>query len=96
MVIATLWALAKCSDKKLPVIIDTPLARLDSAHRMSIVKSYFPLASEQSIILSTDSEVFGNYYEALKPNISDEFTLVYDEGTRSTSIKRGYFTEEAR
>lgn len=96
MVIATLWALAKCSDKKLPVIIDTPLARLDSTHRMSIVKSYFPFASEQSIILSTDSEVFGSYYDALKPNISDEFTLVYDESTRSTSIKRGYFTEEAR
>ncbi len=96
MVIATLWALARCSDKKLPVIIDTPLARLDSAHRMSIVKSYFPYASEQSIILSTDSEVFGSYYEALKPNISDEFTLVYDEGTRSTSIKRGYFAEGAR
>lgn len=30
MVIAILWALAICSKKKLPVIIDTPLSRLDS------------------------------------------------------------------
>ena len=29
MVIALLWALAICSKKKLPVIIDTPLSRLD-------------------------------------------------------------------
>ena len=37
MVIAILWALALCSKKKLPVIIDTPLSRLDSQHRMSII-----------------------------------------------------------
>lgn len=96
MVIATLWALAKCSDKKLPIIIDTPLARLDSSHRLSIVESYFPNASDQTIILSTDSEIFGEYYEALKPNVSDEFTLVYKDSTRSTSVKRGYFTEAER
>lgn len=96
MVIAILWALAKCSDKKLPVIIDTPLARLDSAHRLAVVSSYFPSASDQTIILSTDSEIFGEYYEALAPSISDEFTLVYSDETRSTSIKRGYFMEAAQ
>ena len=96
MVIAILWALARCSDKKLPVIIDTPLARLDSAHRLAVVSSYFPNASDQTIILSTDSEIFGGYYEALKPNISDEFTLVYSDETRSSSIQRGYFTEAVR
>ena len=37
MVISLLWALAICSKKKLPVIIDTPLSRLDSAHRVSPV-----------------------------------------------------------
>jgi len=96
MVIAILWALARCSDKKLPVIIDTPLARLDSSHRLAVVSSYFPNASDQTIILSTDSEIFGEYYEALKPNISDEFTLVYSDDTRSTSIQRGYFVEAAQ
>ena len=96
MVIAILWALAKCSDKKLPVIIDTPLARLDSSHRLAVVSSYFPNASDQTIILSTDSEIFGEYYEALKPSISDEFTLVYSDETRSTSIQRGYFMEAAQ
>lgn len=93
LVIATLWALAKCSMSELPVIIDTPLARLDSAHRMAIVESYFPNAADQVIILSTDSEITGDYYEALRPNVSSEYTLVYDEETHSTSVKRGYFEE---
>lgn len=91
MVIAVLWALAICSKKKLPVIIDTPLSRLDSAHRTSLVKNYFPHASEQTIILSTDSEIDHNYYELLKHAIGDEFTLQYDDTTRSTSILKGYF-----
>lgn len=93
LVVSTLWALALCSKKKLPVIIDTPLARLDSSHRMSLVKTYFPAASDQTIILSTDSEIFGDYYKALKPNVSDEFTLVYHDDTKSTEVHRGYFIE---
>lgn len=91
MVISLLWALALCSKKKLPVIIDTPLSRLDSAHRVSLIQTYFPQASEQTIILSTDSEIDKNYYEIMKDNIGDEFTLIYDDETKSTTIKKGYF-----
>lgn len=91
MVISLLWALALCSKKKLPVIIDTPLSRLDSAHRVSLIQTYFPQASEQTIILSTDSEIDKNYYEIMHDNIGDEFTLVYDDATKSTTIKNGYF-----
>ena len=93
MVIALLWALAICSKKKLPVIIDTPLSRLDSVHREALIKTYFPKASEQTIILSTDSEIDLNYYMMMKDNIDDEFTLVYDDVSKSTSIKKGYFTK---
>ncbi len=90
MVVSILWALGICSKKKLPVIIDTPLSRLDSLHRTALIKTYFPNASEQTIILSTDSEVDANYYQIMKENISDEFTLKYDESTRSTTIQKGY------
>ena len=90
MVISILWALAICSKKKLPVIIDTPLSRLDSLHRAALIKTYFPNAGEQTIILSTDSEIDSKYYKLMKDNIGDEFTLNYDERTKSTSIERGY------
>lgn len=91
MVIAILWALAICSKKKLPVIIDTPLSRLDSMHRTSMVTTYFPQASDQTIILSTDSEIDRYYYDLMKDHIGDEFTLCYDERTKSTTITKGYF-----
>ena len=85
VVISTLWALSLNSKEKLPVIIDTPLARLDMVHRTALVETYFPNASQQTIILST---------ELLKPNIANEYTLLYDEEARSTSIVRGYMYKE--
>lgn len=90
MVISILWALAICSKKKLPVIIDTPLSRLDSIHRTSLITTYFPNAGEQTIILSTDSEIDTGHYKLMKENVGDEFTLNYDETTKSTSIGQGY------
>lgn len=94
MVIAMLWALAECSNKMLPVIIDTPLARLDSLHRKALIKRYFPNASLQTIILSTDSEIDANYYENIKPYVSNEFTLVYDESEKRSYVRTGYFEEK--
>ena len=94
MVISLLWALAICSKKKLPVIIDTPLSRLDSIHREALITTYFPNASDQTIILSTDSEIDQKYYELMKPHIGDEFTLVYNDELMKTSIKEGYLFEE--
>lgn len=94
MVISLLWSLAICSKWKLPVIIDTPLSRLDSAHRLSLVTVYFPQASEQTIILSTDAEIGERYYSAIKNSVGDEFTLIYDDARHCSTIQRGYFTGE--
>ena len=91
LVISMLWALGICSKMKFPLIIDTPLARLDSMHRASLIDNYFPKASEQVIILSTDQEITGQDYQALKKYIGKEFTLEYDEQTMSSSINEGYF-----
>ena len=93
MVIAILWALAICSKKKLPVIIDTPLSRLDSLHRKALIEKYFPYASDQTIILSTDSEIDAMDYELMKDYIGDEYILLYDDDSKSTTIHRGYFSE---
>ena len=95
MVISMLWALAICSKKKLPVIIDTPLSRLDSSHRKSLIDTYFPQASDQTIILSTDSEIDQKYYRLMKSNVGDEYTLHYDEESKSTTIKKGYFSYDS-
>lgn len=91
MVISLLWALAICSKTKLPVIIDTPLSRLDSSHRQALIKIYFPKASDQTIILSTDSEIDEKYYALMKTSVGDEYTLKYSDDTKNTTITPGYF-----
>jgi DNA sulfur modification protein DndD len=91
LVIAMLWALGLSSKKKFPIIIDTPLARLDSIHRKALITNYFPIASQQVILLSTDEEVYGEFYQLITPHVGKEYTLQYDEEARQSSIKVGYF-----
>ena len=89
--ISVLWGLARASAHPLPAIIDTPMARLDAAHRRHLVERYFPHASHQVLILSTDTEVDRHYYQALQPHIARAYRLNYDEQTRATIGEEGYF-----
>jgi DNA sulfur modification protein DndD len=84
--LSMLWGLAQISKRNLPVIIDTPLGRLDQSHRSSIVRSYFPQAGEQVIILSTDSEIDKTWYSAIRPSLVQEFVLVHDDSEEVTTI----------
>ena len=54
LAISILWGLAKASERVAPVVIDTPLGRLDEQHRAYLVERYFPRASRQVVLLSTD------------------------------------------
>jgi transcriptional regulator with XRE-family HTH domain len=92
--VSMLWALAKTSGRPLPIVIDTPLARLDSDHRRLLIEHYFPTASHQVIILSTDTEVDQLYFDQLRPAIARVYHLDYDQGAGSTAIKQGYFWRE--
>lgn len=92
--VAMLEALAKTSGRKLPIIIDTPLGRLDSHHREKLINGYFPYASHQVIILSTDTEVDQNFYEGLSKHVSHSYQISYNETEGSSEIKEGYFWKE--
>ena len=89
--IAMLWALAKVSGRQLPIIVDTPLARLDSDHRRLLIEEYFPAASHQVLILSTDTEVDQTYFTALRRSISHTYHLEYDPSENASHITNGYF-----
>lgn len=89
--ISMLWALGKTSGRPLPIVIDTPLARLDSDHRKLLVQHYFPFASHQVIMLSTDTEVDQVYFDALVPAIARAYHLDYDQHESNTVISQGYF-----
>jgi len=93
--IALLWSLARVSGRPLPVIVDTPLGRLDNAHRKNLVTKYFPHASHQVILLSTDTEVDNGFFRELAPSIAQAYRLDYGESSGGTSVEQGYFWNEA-
>lgn len=86
-----LWGLARASGRPVPTIIDTPLGRLDSSHRKHLIERYFPSASHQVLLLSTDEEIVGSYYKELKPFITRTYLLEHNEEIGMTTLKKGYF-----
>jgi DNA sulfur modification protein DndD len=86
-----LWGLAKVSGRPLPLVIDTPLGRLDSHHRTHIVENYFPSASHQVVLLSTDEEIVGKYEEMIRPSVGRNYLLSYDNNLGSSKIVSKYF-----
>jgi len=88
---AILEALGKLSGKVLPVVVDTPLGRLDSKHRDKLVRHYFPEAGEQVILLSTDTEVDEDFFDAMSHDISHAFEIAFDEQSKCSTLKEGYF-----
>ena len=89
-----LLALAKTSGKPLPFMIDTPLARLDVSHRDNMIEKFFPYASHQVVIFSTDSEISANYYQQLLPYLSRSYAMEYLPGEGKTKQHLGYFWNE--
>lgn len=90
LAIALIWGIARASGRAVPVAVDTPLGRLDSVHRRLMVERYFPSASHQVLLFSTDKEIDGEYYEKLRPFIGHEYHLRYDDKRGATTIEEGY------
>jgi DNA sulfur modification protein DndD len=91
LAISILWSLSEVSKINVPVVIDTPLGRLDSKHREQLITKYFPQAGSQTIILSTDEEIIGKYYKSLKPYIGNEYLCDENKKTKTGRIVEGYF-----
>jgi DNA sulfur modification protein DndD len=89
--LSLLWALSKASGRELPIVIDTPVGRLDTTNRRTIFERYLPKAGHQVIVLSTDSEVDVNWAKRLAPYVARQYRLDYDSATDSTVIRPGYF-----
>ncbi|WP_330632932.1 DNA sulfur modification protein DndD [Halocatena halophila] len=89
-----LWALAEISGRPLPFIIDTPLGRLDQNHRNNLIKQFFPEASHQVLIFSTDTEIDDQQYKVLSRDVAKAYHLEYDEAEGVTVPTEGYFWDD--
>jgi len=83
-----LWALKDVAGMPCPVVIDTPLARIDAGHQRLLITKFYPAAAEQVIVLPTDSELDAAKYTLLKPFIAGEFCLSNPKGD-STVVMAG-------
>ncbi|MFJ4702509.1 DNA sulfur modification protein DndD [Streptomyces sp. NPDC088768] len=91
LAVSLLWGLMKVAGSRLPNVIDTPLGRLDSRHREHLVDRYFPNASEQVLLLSTDEEIDEYLLGRLKKSVAHTYTLVHDDTKFTTSVVEGYW-----
>lgn len=89
--LSLLWGLARSSEGALPVVIDTPLGRLDSEHRELFAKHYLPHAASQVIVLSTDTEIDEELVSLLGKSVSHTLRLRHADGTQATQVESGYF-----
>ena len=85
---AVLWGLLQSANRDLPVVIDSPLGRLDKSHRSNLVESYFPYAAGQVVLLSTDEEIASEHLDELLPFVGAQYELDFDEYEACTSIQR--------
>ena len=88
--LSILWGLSQLSKTRLPIVVDSLLGRLDESHVGKVAEHFLPNAGEQVLILSHNREVNKEIYPLLKPYISNEYLLSYDQRTK---ISRGYFKE---
>ena len=86
LAISVLSALIRERKGRFPVVVDTPLARLDHKHRESLINSFFARVSHQVLVLSTDEEVHGQAYTSLLPFMAAEHRLDYDEHQNRTAV----------
>lgn len=95
LAISILWSLSILANKDMPILIDTPLARLDSKHRKNLLKEYFPKSSHQILIFSTDEEIDARYYPFISSAISHNYLIEHDQVTQTSKLSKGYFEEVA-
>jgi DNA sulfur modification protein DndD len=85
-------AVATVSQRGFPLVIDTPLGRLDIEHRLNILR-FLAQRPGQVVLISTDTEVVGPYVDAIRDRIAAAFRIEHraDGGFGTSSIVRGYF-----
>jgi DNA sulfur modification protein DndD len=96
---ALLAGLAEISGIDAPMVVDTPLGRLDSTHRANILKYWTSDKKRQVILLSQDKEIDQETYAALEPYVGKTYLLQHaeiDSGVgRTVATEDAYFEEMA-
>lgn len=84
--LALLWALRQVSGRQLPLVIDTPLARLDDSHRTRLLHDFVPQVSDQIVLLTTDAELDGRLLGQAEPWLARAYRLHFNAERQETVV----------
>lgn len=94
---ALLGGLASVSGVNAPMVVDTPMGRLDSQHRTNILNYWISNKNRQIILLSQDTEINSDYFRIHKDKICKSYLLIHKEVRpgegRTQAIENMYFGE---
>lgn len=95
---ALIAALAEVSKVSAPLVVDTPLGRLDSKHRQNIVDFWMSDKGRQVILLSQDKEIDIEFASRISNAICSKYLLehieVGDGIGRTSAIMDAYFGDK--
>ncbi|MFC0015084.1 MULTISPECIES: DNA sulfur modification protein DndD [Allobacillus] len=90
ILLSIIWAVFKASGRRVPFIYDTLLGRLDKKHKAAVLSELLPSSGEQTLVLSTDTEIDDQHYSLIEPYLSQAYTLDFDNKTQSVAIYNEY------
>jgi DNA sulfur modification protein DndD len=76
---ALISAIARATELQFPIVIDTPLARLDEEHRLRILRHFGERAGEQIIFLTQDTEIVGRYFKEIEDRVAKRFLVEHKQ-----------------
>ncbi|MGP9791088.1 AAA family ATPase [Roseinatronobacter sp. NSM] len=91
---ALISAVSSVSGRGFPMVVDTPLGRLDIEHRKGVL-NHLVQREHQVILLSTNTEVVGEYLREVAPHVQKKYIVQFERvGEIGQSTARpGYFDE---
>ena len=91
---ALISAVSSVSGRGFPMVVDTPLGRLDIEHRKGVL-NHLAQREHQVILLSTNTEVVGEYLREIAPHVQKKYIVQFERvGEIGQSTARpGYFED---
>lgn len=91
---ALISAVSSVSGRGFPMVVDTPLGRLDIEHRKGVL-NHLVQREHQVILLSTNTEVVGEYLREVAPHVQKKFLVNFERvgDIGQSTVRPGYFEE---
>lgn len=91
---ALISAVSSVSGRGFPMVVDTPLGRLDVEHRKGVL-NHLVQREHQVILLSTNTEVVGPYLRAIAPHVQKKYLVNFERvgDIGQSTVRQGYFED---